>query len=241
MILCAGDSFSVFKTPNCNNPIELLEGTHAVELLSHRYGVPCASYGTPGAGIQESVMLVLKGLNHVVDAKLLVYYISRKNRVPVETKRLPGPTIAEKLKDLDTYCSINNIGKLLKRSDNLSHYIRDRSLLTMAKALKPIPKFKIDYDDIAYLSLLVNVCKCKDINILFVSEYTPPSDDMLYLFSNQDEIEFCDSFMHHEFDLDPIVHAYETIHGNHFCPHYQLKICDQIVNKHDEFIRKSLQ
>ena len=257
MILSGGDSYSIFLTPDCthpehiSNPHAQLKDAHAVQYLAKHYSVPCVDYGISGAGIQESVLSVLGALNHEVDAKLLVFYITAKNRVPVQTDGLiaihteplspvefvttPKPTVAQKFLDIDVDLSINDIGKVPKHCENLRSMHNDRSLF---KLLDHIPKFKLDFDDIAYLSLLVNACKCKGVNILFVSEYVPLSDDMIYLFDNQEHVEFCDSFMHREFDIDFEAHRFAW--WNHFCPHYQQKICEQFINKHNEFIDKSL-
>lgn len=246
-ILSAGDSYAIFRTPECTSDPEdsvLINGNHAVELMSKYYGTRAISSGSPGSSIEESVIRTIGALNAHQEIKLVVFHITDYQRIPVEIGT-PNNTLF--LDMLDHLTHPNSIADIKLDNDTwLCNGLDDHVIHSdiYKKYLTCMPPHKIKYDQIAYLSLMVATCASKNVKLMFVSEFM---DDFAYpdlktLFSGLDHVLISETkLVENSSEFDHVKHGYGKFDGNHLCVHYQQFLCEYYIEHYDSFIREALQ
>ena len=235
VILSVGDSFATFDTHDCAN-LEIIHGDcHAVQLVAKNYNVDALNGGAAGGGNQDNIVKTLYNIHNVPNIKLIFFYISQVSRVPVAS----NPQFETKVDGLENFHNIEDLGPPSQYSNILDGLNCDSADVKNYISLMPL--FKFYMDDLAYVSLLVQVCKQHDISIIFVSEFVDSATykDLL-MFSSEDHVRICDSYMCRGFDLDRTEHQYSHYKGNHLCQHYQEHLANEYVVRYREFIEESI-
>ena len=232
VLLSAGDSFATFNTYDCGNLEIIHNDCHAVQIIADKYNVDAYDAGIPGGGIQDSVVNALYHVNNMPNISLIFFHITQTSRFPVDDQLL----LDVKLDRLENFHSFEEL-EPPKHIDNIISRDKDYT-----DYISKVPVFKFQLDDIAYLLLLMQVCKQKNIGIIFVSEFVACSTAWkdLSLFKSEPNVRVCDSFLCHKSNLDQSMHHYNQIKGNHLCQHYQEYLANEYLERYSEFIRDSL-
>jgi len=233
VILSAGDSFATFDTYDCENPEIRYSECHAVQIIADKYNVDAHNGGIPGGGTQDSVAETLYNIHNVPNIKLIFFHISHKSRIPIDD----NDDLDIKLNHLGDYYSLENLDPMpLYKNPTVDK-------IDIADILSALPLFKLDLDDIAYLSLLVQICKIKDIGIIFVSEFLDVKRawmDLTTMFSSEPHVRISDNLLCSESKLNKSNHKHGQLRGNHLCQHYQEYLANEYLDRYSEFISDSL-
>ena len=236
VILSAGDSFSTFKTPDCEKLHHESEFPHAVELVAKHYGAEAMSCGFSGSGIQDGVIRTLDAINNNPDVCLLFFHITMYSRWPAE--RREHRNLIEKLDGLKDFKSISDIPDI----SNLMNLFVDIDQDTeINRYVEQIPTFKINFDNIAYLNLLVQVCRNRGIGVIFISEFMPVKEkwhDLNDLFAKDEHVKVADNFLCESLPIDPSSHRLYRLQFNHICQHFQDALSKKYLELYDEFMGK---
>ena len=232
VILSAGDSFATFDTHDCDNPEIIYRDCHAVQIIAEKYNVDAYNGGLPGGGTQDGVVQTLYNIHNIPNIKLIFFHITQKSRIPTDDI----PNLETKLEHMNDYYSLTHIDPV-KNINNVMDPNKDYT-----KFISTLPLFKIDLDDIAYLTMLVQVCKQHNIGIIFVSEFISFCNSWkdMSLFTSEPHVRVCDSVMSKSSGLDESKHNYLDLLGNHLCQHYQSFIANEYLERYSEFISDSL-
>lgn len=224
MILCAGDSFSVFNTPLGNG--EYTHGLSAVELLIEKLDTTGTSIGWSGASIDATVA---KTVNYIINnnnVKFLFFYLTANVRIMYSTKTTHDYHFADSgyddphfFNDQEILNVHSNDGKG-HTPDALQYFLHQ-------------PTYKKYLDRYAYLNLLTNVCSNRGINILYINT-TQDQFDPRMLLNNADHVRSIDLDTPTSWDL-------KTRLCNHLFPHEQKAFSEKILNSYESFILASLQ
>ena len=233
VILSAGDSFATFDTYDCENPEIRYTDCHAVQIIADKYNVDAYNGGIPGAGTQDSVAETLYNIHNVPNIKLIFFHISHKSRIPIDD----NDDLDIKLNHLGNYHSVENLDTMpLFKNPTVDN-------INIDSFLSALPLFKLDLDDIAYLSLLVQICKIKDIGVIFVSEFLDVKRawmDLTTMFSSEPHVRISDNLLCSQSTLDKSKHRHGQLMGNHLCQHYNEYLATEYLDRYREFIEDLL-
>ena len=224
MILSAGDSFATHKTP-LPDKYETQLGHSVSELIANAYDTDVCDAGWPGASLDATVYKAIAKIEEHTNINLVLFNLTDQSRYMYST---------DTSKNLDLGPDFFYDDSLLEfQGDHITswmHGVTDSDNFKEATDYYlRTAHYKLYYDYDAYLCLLTNYCKLKNIPILFVDVHSNNRKTTTLLIQDYDKVS------------GPIVAEWTADRiGNHLYPEEHLEMFKQIMVNHKEFLDHAL-